>query len=200
MVTSTSQLAAAGDRISRTAEQLPNLLGSEREKLLAALKTEKQGLMELSRQVSQTLGEGSRMADSTQKALKTYSDLITQIEKQPKDPHSEPFRIKDYAETALEINRMSQRLIDLLRALQPTLDPANFEKLTAQVDALTQQTQTRSQAVVDYAFQRAILLVAASCLLLLATALLYQFLNARLFRSSSRQRGPDRPGHRLHSG
>jgi hypothetical protein len=190
MVNSASKLAATGDRISQTAEQLPNLISSEREKLLNALKTEKQGLLELSRQVSQTLGEGSRMADSTQKALKTYSDLMTQIEKQPKDPNSEPFRIKDYAETALEINRMSQRLIDLLRALQPTLDPANFAKLTAQVDALTQQTQTRSQAVVDYAFQRAILLVAVSCLLLLATALLYQFLNARLFRASSRQEGP----------
>ena len=100
------------------------------------------------------------MANATGKALQTFQGILTQLEKQPSDPNAKPFEIKDYAATAVEINRMSLRLTELLKSLHVTLDPANMAKLSAEADNLTLKTQQRSQAVVDYAFQKGLLLVA----------------------------------------
>ena len=180
LLSSTTQIAGASDRLSRTAEQLPDLIASEREKLLNAFKTEQQGLGELSRNFGLTLREGGKMAESTHQALQTFQGILTQIEKQPSDPAAKPFDIKDYAATAVEINRMSLRLTELLKNFQLVLDPANFTKLSAQADTLTQLTQQRSQALVDYAFRKILQLVALTALIGLASSLLYQWLKARI--------------------
>jgi len=179
LLSGTTQIAEAGDRLSRTVEQLPSLITSEREKLIAALHSEKRGLGELSRQVGQAMGEGAKMADSTDKALQSYNAIITQMEKWPDDPTSEPFRIKDYAATAAEISLASQRLAELMGALQASIDPANLEKVSTVADSLRQQ----SEQIVDYAFRKAILFVVISsvffCMSALATVLLYKFLSAK---------------------
>jgi hypothetical protein len=75
---------------------------------------------------------------------------------------------------------MSLRLTELLKTLQVTLDPANMAKLSAEADELTLKTQQRSQAVVDYAFQKGLLLVALTALMVLASGLLFQWLSARI--------------------
>jgi hypothetical protein len=179
LVSVSTQIAEAGDRLSRTAEKVPSLISSEREKWVAVLKSQAQGLTELSKQVGQTMAEGTKMADSTDKALQSYNAIVTQMANTPDDPSSEPFRIKDYAETAIQINLMSQHLTELLRQFQANVEPANIDRISSLADTL----QQRSEAVVDYAFRKAILLVAISsiifCLALLATALLYKYLSAK---------------------
>ncbi|QFY42667.1 hypothetical protein F6R98_08545 [Candidatus Methylospira mobilis] len=183
LLSGTTLIAEAGDRLSRTVEQLPSFISAEREKLVAVLHSEKRGLGELSRQVGQAMGEGAKMADSTDKALQSYNAIITQMEKWPDDPSSEPFRINDYATAAVEISQMSQRLNELLLTLQTSLDPANLERVSTIADSLTKQAQQRSEQVVDYAFRKAILFVAIGsiifCLSLLASALLYKYLSAK---------------------
>ena len=180
MVSSTTQIASVSDRLTRTVEQLPAQISAEREKLVSALKSEKQGLGELSRNFSQTFTEGGKMADATGKTLQTFQGILTQLEKQPSDPNEKPFDIKEYAATAVEINRMSLRLTELLKTLQVTLDPANMAKLSAEADELTLKTQQRSQAVVDYAFQKGLLLVALTAFIVLASGLLFQWLSAKI--------------------
>lgn len=180
MVSSTAQIASVSDRLARTVEQLPAQISAERDKLVSALRTEKQGLSELSRNFGQTFKDGGNMAGATDKALQTFQGLLTQLDKRPSDPHAKPFEIMDYAATALEINRMSLRLTELLKTLQVTLDPANLAKLSAEADALTLKTQQRSQAVVDYAFQKAMSLVALTALIVLASGLLFQWLSAKI--------------------
>jgi hypothetical protein len=177
---SATQIGAASDRLSRTAAQLPDLLRGEREKLLDALKTEQSGLTDLSKSFGSTLEEGRKMADSTGTTLKTFDSLLTHMDQRPSDPNSPPFEIKDYVAAALEINRMSQRLTETLRAFQATISPANLDHVSAQLNRLTEATEQRSEAVVDYAFRKLLLLVALSCLLVLISALLYQWLGGRL--------------------
>ncbi len=180
VIAGTTLIAAASDRLSKTVEQVPGLISAEREKLVSALKSEKQGLGELSRNFGQTFTEGGKMADATGKALQTFQGILTQLEKQPSEPNEKPFDINDYAATAVEINRMSLRLTELLKTLQVTLDPANMAKLSAEADALTLKTQQRSQAVVDYAFQMGLLLVALTAFIVLASGLLFQWLSAKI--------------------
>jgi len=54
---------------------------------------------------------------------------------------------------------------------------------------LTQQAQTNAKEVVDYAFQRTLLLVVLACGALLITALAYRMLNMRLSRWSTEKEG-----------
>ena len=184
MVSNTTKIAIAGDLLSRTFEQMPSLISSEREKILAALKSEQQGLAELSKQVGLTMGEGSKMADATEKALKTFAGIVDQLDRSSSEPSSEPFHIRDYAETALQIDVMMQHTIQLLSMLGPNFEPANIAKLSGLIDKITLQTQQRSQMVVEYAFQKAVLWVIISSLVLslslLAAGLLYKFLSFKI--------------------
>ena len=185
MVSNTTKIAIAGDRLSRTFEQMPSLISNEREKILAALKSEQQGLAELSKQVGLTMGEGSKMADATEKALKTFAGIVDQLDRSSSEPSSsEPFHIRDYAETALQIDVMMQHTTQLLSMLGPNFEPANIAKLSGLIDKITLQTQQRSQMVVEYAFQKAVLWVIISSLVLslslLAAGLLYKFLSFKI--------------------
>ena len=188
MVANTSRLAESGDRLSRVAEQTPAFLSSEREQILAALQSQQQGLTVLARQVGETLDQGAKMAQSTDAALKTFQGVVTQLTagpSEPRHPSSEPFRIKDYAETAEAISGMTQRLTVLLGGLQPALDPATFAKLSAQADTVAARTQARGRDLVDYAFRKALLFMALSTSLVLAAGLVFRFLAARIGRPSA---------------
>jgi energy-converting hydrogenase Eha subunit E len=180
MITGTSQIGSAADRLSLTMEKLPSQISTEREKVLLALKTEKEGLTDLSRSFTQTLSEGGKMATSTQQALGTFDGVLTHIEKWPSDPNSPPFDIKDYATTALEINRMSQRLTETLKMLQTTLNPALTEPLAKQVAELSRETQTRGEALINFAFQKILMLVGLIALIFLFTGVLFHWLVGKI--------------------
>jgi hypothetical protein len=196
-VENSTQLAAAGDRFSRVAEQTPALIssettriidafGSEREKILGAFKLQQPGLTALAREVGQTMAQGTKMADATGATLKIFDGVVAQFRHDPAEPketsQGEPFRIKDYAETAAEIARMSDRLTILLNALQPNLNPEVFAKLTAEADTVAARTQQRGQDLVDYAFRKALELIAAASGLILASSLAYRYMTGRMAR------------------
>lgn len=157
LVANSTQLAASGDRLSRVVEQTPALLSSEREKMVAA--------------------------------LKTFQGVVAKFETGPSKP-SEPFRIKDYAETAVEIARMAQRLTVVLNALQPNLNPESFARLSVQADAIAERMQQRGQDMVDYAFRKALLFVALSSAIIVAAGLALRFAGAKIARPSGET--PDR--------
>ncbi len=175
LISGTTQMASAADRFSLTMEKFPAQLTTEREKVVHLLKTEKEGLSNLSRNFAQTLSEGGKMANSTQQALDTFNGVLTHIEKWPSDPNSPPFEIKDYATTALEINRMSQRLTETLKTFQSTLDPANMEILAKQVAKLSRETQAHGEALIDFAFRKILLLIGLAALIIFSTSLMYQW-------------------------
>ena len=182
LLTNAAEIAAAGDRLSRTMEQLPQLIVSEREKIMRDLKSEQQGLLTLSQSFATTLAQGDRMAGSTQQAMQSFNDVLTQLRTWPTDPASKspPFDIKDYATTAHEINLMSQRLTETLQTFQSVISPAQFSQLSVELDRASDIARTRGEAVVDYAFRRLLLLVLASGLVVVASRLLYRWLLLRL--------------------
>jgi hypothetical protein len=194
LVENSTQLAATGDRLSRVAEQTPALLRAEREKILAAFKSQEQGLTALAREAGQTLVQGTKMADSTDQALKTFHGVVAQFQSDPTKPKeksdSEPFRIEDYAETAAEIGRMSERLTNLLNALQPNLNPETFARLSAEADAVAARTERRGQELVDYAFKKALQLIAAGAAIVLASGLAFRFIGGRMARTGVSASGP----------
>jgi hypothetical protein len=169
VVSNTTQLAAAMDRVGKLAEELPGLVSSE-----------KPGLVNLSREIGSAFGEGARMAESTDTALKTFDSVAARFDKEQDEPvrNKEPFRIKDYADTAAEIGRTTERLTTLLSTLQPYLTPEALTQMSTAADTVAARTQARGQEVVDYAFRRGLQLVAA----VLFAALAYRAISARIVR------------------
>lgn len=158
----------------------------ERGKLVQELKAQQPGLASLSRDFGLTFGEGARMAAATDGALKTFSALLRQFDEKPTEPrpkNREPFRIKDYAETAEAIAGMAERLQALLQELAPLLSPEALGRLGAAANQITAQAQTRGEQLVDYAFRRGLQLLSFAALLSLATALAYRYLGSKLGRT-----------------
>jgi hypothetical protein len=96
LVTNSTQLAAAVDRFSQVAAQLPTLLSTEREKLLSAVKEQGPGLRVLTKEVQQTLATGGQMADSTNRALQTLQEVVARFNSGAMNLGAEPFRIQEY--------------------------------------------------------------------------------------------------------
>ena len=183
LISGTSQIGSASDRISRTLEQIPGMVSTESRKWMETFKGEQNSLGDLSRNFGQSFMEGSKMASSTTQMLKGFDDILTHFEKWPKDPKapsSPPFDIKEYAGTALEISRMSMRLTETLKTLQATVDPANMARLSAQAESLARQTQQHGEALIDYAYRRILELFGVFTAIVLTAMLLYRRLSVRV--------------------
>jgi hypothetical protein len=105
----------------------------------------------------------------------------------PQDPNAEPFRIQAYTDAAARIQAAATELVALLQALDGLAGSPRLAQVSAQFSVLTQQAQTSGREVVDYAFYRALLLIVLGCGAVLATALIYRVLGARLSRRPLRE-------------
>ena len=118
LLTNSTQLAAAADRFSQVAVQLPTLLSTESERLFSALKEQEAGLSSLAKEVQQTLATGGQMADSTNLTLKTFQEVMARFNSGPQDPSAEPFRIQEYRDAAAQVHATATELVVLLQALE----------------------------------------------------------------------------------
>ncbi len=184
VVANASQIALAADRIGQTFSVLPGLIDSERNKLIGDFRGERQGLMDLSRQLEKMMGESTRTADSAGRALITFSQVLDQLNQTPKNPDSRPFDIRDYTEAAEKVEAMSLRITTLLRELQLDLDRVDAEKISQLTQAVTQETEKRTVAVVDHVYHRGLWFVFFASLILslclLLAGLAYKYISHRM--------------------
>jgi hypothetical protein len=182
LLTHSAQLATAAERFSQAAEQVPTMLATEREQLLTALKEQASGLSGLTKDVQLMLATGSQMADAANGALKTFQEVTAQFKTGPPDPNTPPFRIRDYTDAAAQIHATATELVALLQALEGVAGSPHLAQVSSQVSVLTQQVQSSGREVVDYAFQKILLLVVLCCGVVLVTVLVYRLLTVRLAR------------------
>lgn len=187
LVTNSSQLTVSVERFAQVAEQLPMQLSKEREEILKALESQEKQLTPLVNEVRQTLTAGSQMSTSLNTTITTFDGLMKRFgvgepsQAGPPDTNSEPFRVQDYGETAVQLEAAARQLTELLETFNQTLGSTNLTQLAAQVSPVIQQAQTGGKEVVDYAFGKGLLLVA----LTLAAALIYRVVSVRLIPASS---------------
>ena len=182
LVTNSTQLAASVDRFARVAEQLPNQVSAEREELVKALESQEKTLTPLVSEVRQTFTAGSQMSTSLNATLTTFDSLMKRFgvgetnNARPPHTNSEPFRVRDYAATAVQLQATARQLTELLVTLDRTIGSTNLAQLSTQVGPVVQHAQTGGKQIVDYAFWKGILFAAIA----LMVALIYRFLGARL--------------------
>lgn len=183
LVANTTQLTAAVERVSQVTAQLPAQMDRQREEIFKALEAQEKQLTPLVAEVRGALGSGKAMSDSLNTTLGTMDGLMKRFgvgEPKPAGAPAaapgEPFRIQDYTQTAAQLEATARQLTELLRSVDQTLGSPNVTRLTAEVSPVVKQAQASGKEVVDYAFARGLLLVAA----IFAAALLYRFLSRRL--------------------
>lgn len=190
ILTQTADLSESADRISRalesfseTAVELPDRITAEREAILEAITLQEGSLRELADAASQTLAEGERMSTSLNITLTTFDALMarfgvgeTRTDGQPAGSNAEPFRVLDYAQTAERIEAAARQLTVLLQTLDQSLDSTNQAELSTQFGMAFAEARAGGREIVDHAFRRALLLIAA----MLLAALLYRWVASRL--------------------
>jgi hypothetical protein len=137
LLANTSQLSEAADRFSHTAERLPELISAEREQIVQALNAQQPGLTSLAAQTEKALDAGQQMSMASTATLKSFQDVLRQLDSSPPNPNTEPFRINDYTAAAAQINATAQDMVKLLQAFDQILAPGKFDALSTRLDALT---------------------------------------------------------------
>lgn len=177
LLENTAQLSASADRFSQTAERLPEQISAERQQIVQALNAHQPGLLSLAAQTQKTLDAGKQMSDASTATLKSFQDVLRQLQSSPSNPNAEPFRINDYTAAAAQINATAQDLVRLLQAFDQTIAPGNLDVLEARMDEAIKQTQHSGQALVDYTFRQILLLglilIAAACVMTLASMVIF---------------------------
>ena len=184
LVTNTTQVAEAVNRLVDLTQRFPDQVSQERKAIVKALESQEAGLTGLATEVHQTVTAGTEMSTSLNTTLITFKSLMqlfgvgdtNQPTPNPNAPPSQPFRILDYAQTATQLEAAAKQMTVLVNKLNETLASTNMAKLSAQVSPVVQEAEVSSRQVVDYAFWKGILLVAIA----LAAALLYRFVATRL--------------------
>ena len=177
LLANTTQLSESADRFSQTAERLPELISTERQQIVQALNTQLPGLTSLAAQTEKALDAGKLMSNGTTATLKSFQDVLRQLQARPSNPDSEPFRINDYTAAAAQINATTQNLVKLLQTFDQTLAPEKLDVFSTRLDALTRQTHARGKELVDYTFRRtlflALILMGSACGMVLVSAVVF---------------------------
>ncbi|MDD5265944.1 MAG: hypothetical protein PHO08_02290 [Methylococcales bacterium] len=177
LLASTAKLSQSADRFSLTAERLPGVISTEREQIVQALNAQQPGLTSLAAQTEKALNAGKLMSDASTATLKSFQDVLQQLNSSPSNPNAEPFRINDYTAAAAQINATAQDLVKLLQAFYQTLAPGKFDELSTRLDALTRQAQASGKGLVDYAFRQTLflglILIGFASVMVLASAVAF---------------------------
>ena len=158
LLASTAQLSESANRFSQTAERLPGLISAEREQIVQALNAQQPGLTSLAAQTQKALDAGQQMSTASTATLKSFQDVLRQLDASPSNPNTEPFRINDYTAAAAQFNATAQDLVKLLQTFDQTLAPGKLDGLSTRLNALTKQTQASGKELVDYTFRQILFL------------------------------------------
>jgi len=183
VVSNSTLISVAIDRVAQTAEQLPDLVSAEREEIVKALAAQEKDLNSL-------LTNGTQMSDSLNITLKTFDALMvrfgvgvtndTPAAASEVDTNSQPFRIQDYTATAAQLEKTARQLTEMLATLNATLSSTNLDSLTAHVSPVVDRATTGGRELANYIFWRVVVLIG----IVLVAALGYRFLADRFGRKS----------------
>lgn len=183
LLANTTQLSESADRFSQMTERLPGLISAERQQIVEALDNQLPGLTSLAAQTEKTLDAGKQMSNASTATLKSFQDVLLQLQASPSNPNAEPFRINDYTAAAAQINATAQDLVKLLQAFDQTLAPGKFGELSSRLNALTRQTQSSGKELVDYTFRQTLflglILIGSACVMAPVSAMVFWILKKK---------------------
>ena len=176
VLTTVREVGELSDAVEQLATQVPDLVAREREAAISQLMTEfdvqNEQVRALAVDLRATLEAGTVTAESLDGLIRSTDALVARFAAEPGAASTEPsrpFDINEYTRTVTELATMARELQALVRDVD-ALSPAIADRL----ELLTKE----ARGVVDHAFLRVLLLIAA----VLVAALVYRVLSLRLAR------------------
>jgi hypothetical protein len=179
------RVSVAAETVSRLAGGLPELIDREREasirQVLDAMQEQEGRARALLAEMRGTLDAGAGAARAVDGALRSLDAILatTKAPSPPGSPPARPFDVTEYTRALEQLGRSATELEALLRAVNQ--DAPRVAKLIGDAG---REASERGQALVDHAFQRALIVVAFLVLSVLAAALAYRWAANRMGRSS----------------
>jgi len=192
----TKQVLADAERLTRSAEsfakvadQLPQLVNDQRQ---AAIQQVFDGLASQENKGREVLGEARQTLDSAREmatAVNTAVQSLDAFVRSVKPPATtneveaaggstrRPFDVLDYGQAAAQVGTAAQQLNTLVATVNQTIP---------EINGLLQRTGLQSKELMDYAFRRALLLVALTLAGVVLALLAYRRLASRVSPSSNK--------------
>ena len=196
--TNATQVAASADRFSRAAERFPQQISDERAEIIKALQAQESALTPVLKEARETLAEtretlaaGAQMSATLNTTLTTFDGVLKRLgvgepDASGSSTNSEPFRIQDYAETAVKLEGAARQLTELFKTFDQTIGETSRTQLAKQFAPVVQQAQAGGKDLADYVFWKSVLLVAV----VLLAAAIYRLLAALMSRAARNKTEP----------
>ena len=181
------RVSSSMEVFARTAGDLPGLVDREREaairQVLDALQAREGRTRALLAEARTTLEAGRSTAASVDATIRSLDGLMARLQQPPPPgtPPSKPFDVDDYTRALRQLEESSRELQTLL---------ATVGHEGSGIDALVQRASEESRGVVDHAFRRALVLVAVLVASVLAAAIIYRSVAARIQGRGGGRAGP----------
>ncbi len=175
------RISRSAETFARLAEGVPALVDREREaairQFLDAVASQEGKARALLAEMKETLDAGTAAATSTNGALRSLDSLVATLSQPPPpgSPPSRPFDVSDYTRALAELARAANDLHSLMESIG-----RDAPRVEALVERTSQGVSERGRALVDYAFRRALVLVAVFLAGILAVAVGYRFAAVRI--------------------
>ena len=165
LIATTDRLGVAADQLTRSLQQLPELVTGERraaiEQLVAKISSEREVLLaklasgvgptrEMLGELRQTLAAANEFAAAVRTGFAEYDRVATHAGWSPDDPFSPPFEIRDYQQTFVELGRTAANLNTLVGSIDRALEaseeegpPGRFPALVRDLDGTVKGWITR---------------------------------------------------------
>jgi hypothetical protein len=177
------QVGKLSESLAQLTADLPGLVAREREAAISQVLTElyaqQREMLALTKELRGALDAGTLTAQSLDGLVNSTDRLMERFEPDPDAPKSteppRPFDINEYTRTITELAATAREFQALVQDVD-ALTPAVLDR----VDLIAQ----RAQGLVDYAFWRLLVLVLALVLGVLAAAIAYRLVAARVRRAS----------------
>jgi hypothetical protein len=185
----TRQLSEAADRLGRVAGQIPQLMSSEREKILAGVHSSATQLSALAERTQAALAAGDRMAQSATTTLRTFEDVQKALKPETGAASSSPVPINDYTALAEQVGITAAQINGTLTSLQGlTGGPAARSERDA-LRSLADELEQRGDRLIERLVRAGMMLIAGACLGLFAALMAYRLASDRWSHS---RRSPEK--------
>jgi HSP90 family molecular chaperone len=135
----------------------------------------------LLRDLNQTLETGSQLAERINTTLVSAASLSSQPESD-----SEPFKIKEYTESIIEVQKAAQDLGGLVKSMDQLLASPNVEKLMVRVFETLDRFENEGEELIDHTSRETLILILVFLFGALLTMLIYKFVSERFFVKQSK--------------
>ncbi len=136
-------------------------IADERKAFMDDLQAEEDRLRGALADLKLTIDAGTELSSSLDITVASLDKFVAQFESDPDEPRGEPFDINDYRQTAIELTQAARQLDELVASVDQLLVTARPGEDESSFMAAIEVAETSGARLIDVAFKRALVIVAA---------------------------------------